>query len=237
MSRLVLTTEDLQRLRGELLQSERETCAILYGRTVEVGGALARIIVRDIEVAPTEAYAVRTGARVQLRPEFVAKAGQRARKTNESLVFVHTHPFSFNAFSATDDSGELELAEFLKHRVPTARHAALLLTPEVSIARELGRQIPLRVMGVGKVLQFDETSDDSKVPLRYDRQVRVFGAAAQRRLEKLRVGVVADGVEPEGADSMHRSFAAGSPQAIDAVRTIADSLGAPHAAPALFTNM
>lgn len=42
------------------------------------------------------------------------------------------------------------------------------------------------------------------------------------------------GVEPEGADSMHRSFAAGSPQAIDKVRTIADSLGAPHAAPYSF---
>ena len=39
------------------------------------------------------------------------------------------------------------------------------------------------------------------------------------------------GVEPEGAPSMRRSFDAGSPQAIDAVRTIADSLGAPHAAP------
>jgi threonine dehydratase len=38
------------------------------------------------------------------------------------------------------------------------------------------------------------------------------------------------GVEPEGADTMHRSFAAGEPQKIDAVRTIADSLGAPHAA-------
>ncbi|HEV7499173.1 MAG TPA: threonine/serine dehydratase [Vicinamibacteria bacterium] len=42
------------------------------------------------------------------------------------------------------------------------------------------------------------------------------------------------GVEPEGADSMHRSFAAGSPQGIEAVRTIADSLGAPHAAPYSF---
>jgi threonine dehydratase len=42
------------------------------------------------------------------------------------------------------------------------------------------------------------------------------------------------GVEPEGADTMHRSFAAGSPQAIDAVTTIADSLGAPHAAPYSF---
>ncbi len=42
------------------------------------------------------------------------------------------------------------------------------------------------------------------------------------------------GVEPEGADTMHRSFAAGSPQAIERVRTIADSLGAPHAAPYSF---
>jgi len=42
------------------------------------------------------------------------------------------------------------------------------------------------------------------------------------------------GVEPEGADTMQRSFASGRPEAIDAVRTIADSLGAPHAAPYSF---
>lgn len=39
------------------------------------------------------------------------------------------------------------------------------------------------------------------------------------------------GIEPFGADSMHRSFAAGSAQKIDKVTTIADSLGAPHALP------
>ncbi|MBK8096151.1 MAG: threonine/serine dehydratase [Planctomycetes bacterium] len=39
------------------------------------------------------------------------------------------------------------------------------------------------------------------------------------------------GVEPRGADSMHRSFAAGSPQKIPGVATIADSLGAPYALP------
>lgn len=42
------------------------------------------------------------------------------------------------------------------------------------------------------------------------------------------------GIEPEGADSMSRSFKAGSPQSIDAVRTIADSLGAPRAEPYSF---
>ncbi|MCB9713570.1 MAG: threonine/serine dehydratase [Myxococcales bacterium] len=42
------------------------------------------------------------------------------------------------------------------------------------------------------------------------------------------------GVEPRGADSMHRSFAAGRPMAIERVQTIADSLGAPHAEPYSF---
>ena len=42
------------------------------------------------------------------------------------------------------------------------------------------------------------------------------------------------GVEPEGADSMHRSFAAGEPRAIERVATIADSLGAPYALPISF---
>lgn len=41
-------------------------------------------------------------------------------------------------------------------------------------------------------------------------------------------------VEPEGADSLSRSFAAGSPQSIEAVRTIADSLGAPRCEPYSF---
>jgi threonine dehydratase len=43
------------------------------------------------------------------------------------------------------------------------------------------------------------------------------------------------GVEPEGADTMHRSFRSGKPESIDKVRTIADSLGAPHSEPYSFS--
>lgn len=42
------------------------------------------------------------------------------------------------------------------------------------------------------------------------------------------------GVEPEGADSMRRSFAAGSPQKLERIATIADSLAAPYALPYSF---
>lgn len=56
-------------------------------------------------------------------------------------------------------------------------------------------------------------------------------AGVAAAVKQIRPQTLVLGVEPEGADSMSRSFAAGSPQPIESVRTIADSLGAPHAAP------
>jgi len=53
-------------------------------------------------------------------------------------------------------------------------------------------------------------------------------------LKQLRPTCEVIGVEPEGADSMHRSIAAGTPQSIESVDTIADSLGAPFALPFSF---
>jgi threonine dehydratase len=53
-------------------------------------------------------------------------------------------------------------------------------------------------------------------------------------IKQLKPACAVYGVEPVGADSMARSFAAGAPQAIERVRTIADSLGAPYALPYSF---
>jgi len=59
-------------------------------------------------------------------------------------------------------------------------------------------------------------------------------AGVASAVKLLRPSCLVFGVEPVGADAMHRSFAAGSPQSLDTVRTIADSLGAPHTAPYSF---
>lgn len=59
-------------------------------------------------------------------------------------------------------------------------------------------------------------------------------AGVATAIKRLRPECEVFGVEPEGADSMHRSFAAGEPRSIDRVNTIADSLGAPYAAPYTF---
>ncbi len=59
-------------------------------------------------------------------------------------------------------------------------------------------------------------------------------AGISRAVKLLQPRCLVFGVEPEGADTMHRSFASGKPESIPAVKTIADSLGAPHAAPYSF---
>jgi len=59
-------------------------------------------------------------------------------------------------------------------------------------------------------------------------------AGVSNAIKQLRPDCEIIGVEPKGADSMHRSFAADEPQPIDKVRTIADSLGAPFAMPYSF---
>jgi threonine dehydratase len=56
-------------------------------------------------------------------------------------------------------------------------------------------------------------------------------ASAVRQLDP---SIAVYAVEPYGADSLWRSLAAGSPQPIAQVRTIADSLGAPRAEPYSF---
>jgi threonine dehydratase len=59
-------------------------------------------------------------------------------------------------------------------------------------------------------------------------------AGVASAVKQISPGTRVFGVEPAGADTMHRSFRSGKPEGIDKVQTIADSLGAPHAAPYSF---
>lgn len=94
-----------------------------------------------------------------------------------------------------------------------------------------GREVALGTAGVGLELCEQVDSLDAVI-------VPIGGgglcAGIASAVKQLRPSCRVFGVEPEGADTMHRSFEAGSPQPIDKVRTIADSLGSPHAAPYSF---
>ncbi len=93
---------------------------------------------------------------------------------------------------------------------------------------------PLTALGTAtlglELCQQASTLDAVIVPIGGGGLCAGVAAAVKQALPSCRVY----GVEPDGADSMHRSFAQGSPQRIDKVTTIADSLGAPYALPYSF---
>ena len=61
-----------------------------------------------------------------------------------------------------------------------------------------------------------------------------LAAGISAAMKQLQPQVEIFGVEPEGADSMSRSFESGRPEKLERVDTVADSLGAPYAAPYTF---
>lgn len=90
---------------------------------------------------------------------------------------------------------------------------------------------PLTTLGTATVgLEFAEQAPDLDAVI-----IPIGGgglaAGMSAAIKQLQPRCVVYGVEPVGADTMSRSFRAGSPQAIDKVRTFADSLGAPYALP------
>ena len=94
-----------------------------------------------------------------------------------------------------------------------------------------GRSIALGTGTVG--LEICEQVDD------FDALVIPIGGGGlisgmANAVKQLRPDCEIIGVEPEGADSMHRSREAGEPRPIEQVTTIADSLGAPFAMPYSF---
>lgn len=190
MSRLVLSHALLAKIRTTLLASEMEACAILFGRAVEENGRLLRLVIREAVFPTDDQYEVRSETTARLRPTFVAAIAQRAKRSGESLVFVHSHPFTSNEFSAVDDAGEHALGEFLSERTPGLWHAAMLVTPAATIARVLGPGMPLKVFGVGEKLTFDAGAGPVEPSDQFDRQIRMFGPVGQERLKALRVGIV-----------------------------------------------
>jgi molybdopterin-synthase adenylyltransferase len=190
---LVFAGNGFSDLASELLRSDNETAAVLFANVVGRGEYGERLLVREVQQAPADTYQKRSAVDIVLSPSYVAWVAKQALSREQALVFVHTHPRCENvpAFSPPDDRGEKALAEFLWRRIPAVPHGALVLSEGGCRARELGTEEPMRVVQVGKTLQFpfDPMSSPS-TQFAFDRQVRAFGEQGQARLRSLRVGIV-----------------------------------------------
>ena len=193
MIELRITSSDLQTLRSTLLSHNREQCAVLFATRGLRSTGHALLMVREIEVPLENDYVYSGVGSAQLHAKFVARIAKRARLNNLSLVFVHTHiGDSIPEFSEIDDSGEKELADFLKRREQRCIHAAMVLSRGGICARRLGHKQPIKVVSVGsrRIVEYDafaKVASDFKV---YDRQIRAFGIGGQRTLRNLCIAVV-----------------------------------------------
>jgi len=183
-------------LAQALLLEELETCAVLFATASDRASRRSNLLVREVHMAPEQAYSVRTDAKAQLRPDFLVPLVQRARQEGLAVIFVHTHPFAQGvpAFSPIDEDGEQHLAQFLAHRVPDMPHAAMVIGPDGCAARRLGTSTPYAVLQVGrKVDEIYQPTEPVPPEERWDRQVRAFGAKGQSAIRKARIAIVGAG--------------------------------------------
>lgn len=194
MNEIVLTHRANQDLVDSLVGKPTEECAVLFAQQVQ-GRNGARLLVRDMYLPTAEDYVRKGTIEAELRPEFVARVTQRARKEKLSLVFVHSHLGSASPeFSAVDDAGEMRLSAFLTHRVPGQMHAALVVSSGGVCARVLGSTEQVRVVSLGHsrevLYDADPKAGADGYDETFDRQVRAFGASGQALLGRLRVAIV-----------------------------------------------
>lgn len=194
MTELLFPSPTFSEMKNDLIRPDVETCAIIAANIAK-GQQKVRLIVRQIYRVPDDAYVVRTALSAVLKPSFLAPIVKQAKRQDQALIFVHTHPGTGSelAFSKVDDRGEQLLLNFLIGRDYLAPHGALLLNKDFCRGRSLATQNPMRVVQIGPTfdLYFDfDANRNLREEDAFDRQIRAFGPQGQARLQNLRVAIV-----------------------------------------------
>lgn len=193
MTELVLSAEDSSAIRAGLTGGDTEECAVLHASQTVRSDSTVRLLVREVQWPALSDYRRRGTLEAELSPEFVARVTKRARSAGTALVFAHSHPgAAVPQFSRIDSQGEEHLRAFLAHRHPNLAHAALVISAGGIRARRLGLGEEIRVVSIGTTREvlFDPDISEQAASGEFDRQIRAFGIAGQRKLERLRVAVV-----------------------------------------------
>lgn len=190
---IIFSKTAIDSLRSSLLIGEVEKSAVVFATQVVQSGGSIRFLVTSLAIAKDEDYVFQSIDRVQLKPEFIAGVTKQAKKDKQSVIFVHTHPgASHPQFSSVDDDCEQTLEEFLKHRLPDNTHASIVISRGGLRARQIGRKNEISVISLGheRIVEFDPEAIPSPIEEVFDRQIRAFGSFGQRKIEKLKVGIV-----------------------------------------------
>lgn len=193
MIELTIGAHDADAVFGQVTGGNTEQCAVLFTSEFKRADGLTRVLVRGFELPMRSDYARIGELEAQLTPDFVARVSKKALLEGAGLVFVHSHPGNFTpSFSHIDDEGEVHLAGFLTHRIPSKTHLALVASRGGVASRRLGTKEAIRVVSLGenRDILFPIPKSVELANAKYDRQVRAFGLEGQRDIGQVRVAIV-----------------------------------------------
>jgi molybdopterin/thiamine biosynthesis adenylyltransferase/proteasome lid subunit RPN8/RPN11 len=127
-----------------------------------------------------------------------ARAMKRAHDSNQSFIFIHSHPGGSAQFSLQDDAEERKLFRTASIRIGPGPHASLVASSPDDVTGRVwtddGINHPVeRVRVIGRTFKFIGHANDKIASDTFDRQVRAFGSHLQALVQTLTFGVVGAG--------------------------------------------
>jgi molybdopterin-synthase adenylyltransferase len=192
MKSVAFAESDLAELHRQAAEQPLETCAAGFVHRAGNHRDGPRFTVRDVALAPENAYLERSPVRASLAPDFLVAVANKARELQAGVVLLHTHPglHPLEGFSGEDDDGEVLLRQFFAARAPGHDHFAAVITQGNAHMRELGARAVVSVASVGSSLRSYGSAETIAGDSRYDRQIRAFGREGQARLADAAVAIV-----------------------------------------------
>jgi hypothetical protein len=172
-------------------RTDVESAGIILAERLPGGVLLAR----QLTLLPDDAYEIRKRDRIRIHPVALNRLMRPARDRGLSVLTVHTHPGTEEAwFSTADDAGDAILMPSLLAQM-AGPHGSLVIATNTRavVARAWTTDdtiVPVNLHVVGKTLRVSGPDDDHREEGWFDRQQLALGDAGQRVLRGLHVAVV-----------------------------------------------
>jgi hypothetical protein len=195
---LTLNGEQHDALRHRLFPGDGLEAAalILCGR--RIGNRRERLLAREVHPVPLDHYSVRTPLNAVWSTDFLVPLLEKAERTGDVLVKVHSHPSGFDRFSAIDDSSDKRLLQALLDWFDDDRtHGSAVMLPD---GRMFGRVIDsdgvlhqfahINIIGDDLLFWRDAGSSDGSHPQFAASHCQAFGEGTYQKLRGLSVAVI-----------------------------------------------
>lgn len=200
---LVISADIANQLK-EAARNELETAGVLSIRVVKHGSDV-RLLARKMTWAVEESYLERKADALSMAPSAYIGALAEAETSGEACIWVHTHPGEdgIPVPSVWDKKVDVKISDLFKHRTGSEAYGTLIVSPRAATIAFTGRlelqgadSAPIdRAWIVGSrlelILSFDSAAPS--ISDAFDRNVRALGAAVQRALSSLHVGIIGCG--------------------------------------------